>query len=169
MLSVTVIYDILRDGIGTTPIVLVLVWLLLPVALYWIWTIVRPPRKSRRRYGDGFKIWLVWLALGTVGFGNVFYQHFRCRAAAAAGRVRVVQGAVTAYHPQDPHLNRDRESLTVSGQTWTYSTHDLGRGGYRGAPSAGKQIGVGSPVRISSYDGRILKLELLDASPSPAG
>ena len=109
------------------------------------------------------------MALGVVGFGNVFYQHFRCRAAAAAGRVRVVQGAVTAYHPQDPHQEGDRETLTVAGQTWTYSTHDLGRGGYRGTPSARERIGVGSPVRISSYDGRILKLELLDASPSPAG
>jgi hypothetical protein len=167
MLSVTVIYDILRDGIGATPIVLVSVWLLLPVVVRWLAT--RVPPRSRGPSGDGFKIWLVWLALGAVGFGNVFYQHFRCRAAAAAGRVRVVQGAVTAYHPPDPNLNRDRETLTVSGQTWTYSTHDVGRGGYRGTPSANKLIGVGSPVRISSYDGRILKLELLDARPSPPG
>src|SRR3954447_10652320 len=169
MLSVTVIYDVLRDGIGTTPIVLVSVWLLLPVVLFWIWMIVRPQSRSGRRYGQGFKIWLVWMALGAVGFGNVFYQHFRCRAAAAAGRVQVVQGPGTAYHPHDPHQRGDRETLTVSGQTWTYSTHDLGRGGYRGAPPANKRIGVGSPVRISSYDGRILKLELLDAPPTPAG
>src|SRR4051812_18189796 len=121
MLSVTVIYDILRDGIGAVPIVLTSLWLLGPVVVIGI--IVRPRRGPRRPAGVGFMVWLMlWLGLGGFGFGNVFYQHLRCRRAAASRNVQVVQGAVTAYHPRDPHTEGDREILTVAGQNWTYSS-----------------------------------------------
>jgi hypothetical protein len=69
---------------------------------------------------------------------------------------------VTAYHPQDPNKKGDTESITISGQTWTYSSASLGSGGYRGDPSAKELIRVGSLVRIRSDEGRILKLELLE-------
>jgi hypothetical protein len=167
MLSVTVIYDILRDGIGATPIVLTSLWLL--AAAVGLWMIVRLRRRPRGPSRLALAVSLLWLGVGGFGFGNVLYQHFRCRAAAASGDVHVVQGEVTAYRPQDPHNREDQEILTVSGQTWTYSSGNLGRGGYRGVPSAGKRIGVGRRVRISSYDGRILKLELLEDRPRPAG
>ena len=69
---------------------------------------------------------------------------------------------MTAYHPEDPDKRGNLERITISGRTWTYSSANLGSGGYRGVPSAKELIRVGSPVRISSYDGRILKLELLE-------
>jgi hypothetical protein len=167
MLSVTVIYDILRDGIGATPIVLVSLWLV--GAVVGLWMIVRLRRRPGGPSRLAVAVSLLWLAVGGFGFGNVLYQHLRCRAAAASGDVQVVQGAVTAYRPEDPHMREYQETLTVAGQTWTYSSSDLGRGGYRGVPPAAKRIGVGTWVRISSYDGRILKLELLEDRPSPAG
>jgi hypothetical protein len=167
MLSVTVIYDILRDGIGATPIVLVSLWLL--GAAGGLWMIVRLRRRAGGPSRLAVAVSLLWLAVGGFGFGNVLYQHVRCRAAAASANVQVVQGPVTAYRPQDPQYRENQETLTVAGQTWTYSSSNLGRGGYRGVPSAAKRIGVGTRVRISSYDGRILKLELLEDHPSFAG
>jgi hypothetical protein len=167
MLSVTVIYDILRDGIGATPIVLVS--LLLLGAAVGLWIIVRLRRRPGGPSRLAVAVSLLWLAVGGFGFGNVLYQHFRCRAAAASGNVHIVQGAVTAYHPEDSHMREYQETLTVAGQTWTYSSSNLARGGYRGVPPAAKRIGVGTRVRISSYDGRIVKLELLDDRPTPAG
>jgi hypothetical protein len=167
MLSVTVIYDILRDGIGATPIVLVSLWLL--GAAGGLWMIVRLRRRAGGPSRLAVAVSLLWLAVGGFGFGNVLYQHVRCRAAAVSGNVQIVQGAVTAYHAEDPHMMEHQETLTVAGQTWTYSSSNLGRGGYRGVPSAAKRIRVGTWVRISSYDGRILKLELLEERPSPAG
>jgi hypothetical protein len=167
MLSATVIYDILRDGIGATPIVLMSLWLIGTVV--GLWMIVRLRRRPGGPSRLALAVSLLWLAVGGFGFGNVLYQHFRCRAAAASGDVHVVQGAVTAYRPEDPHMREDQETLTVAGQTWTYSSSNLARGGYRGVPSATKRISVGTRVRISSYDGRIVKLELLDDRPSPAG
>ena len=168
MLSATVIYDILRDGIGATPIVLFLLWLLGPVVVLSM--VLRPRRGSRPPPGLGLSIGLaLWLVPGGFGFGNVFYRHFHCRAAAASGNVQIVQGPVTAYHPEDPDKREGQEIISVSGRTWTYSSANLSRGGYRGKPSAKNRIRVGSTVRIASYDGRILKLELLDDSPRPAG
>ena len=167
MLSVTVIYDILRDGIGETPIVLVSLWLV--GAAGGLWMIVRLRRRRGGPSRLAVAVSLLWLAVGGFGFGNVLYQHLRCRAAAASGNVQIVQGAVTEYHPEDPQMREYQETLTVARQTWTYSSSNLARGGYRGVPSAGKRIGVGTRVRISSHDGRILKLELLDDRPSPGG
>ena len=163
MLAVTVIYDILRDGIGRAPIVLISLWLL--GAAVMLWLIVRTPHWP----GGPSRLALtasgvLWLAVGGFGFGNVLYQHVRCRAAAASGNVDVVQGAVTAYHPEAPGMRENQETLTVAGQTFTYSSGNLGRG----VPSAANRIGVGTRVLISSHDGRIVKLELLDDGPVPA-
>src|SRR5438874_12574493 len=144
MLSVTVIYHILRDRVGATPIVLFLFWLL--GAVLGPWAVLRWGRASRRPSSRrGLLIWLaLWLAVGGFGFGNVFFQHFRCRAAAASGKGQVVQGTVTAYHPEDPDKRENRETLSVAGQTWTYYSAGLGSGGYRGVPSARTLIKVGS-------------------------
>ena len=166
MLAVTVIYDILRDGIGAIPIALATSWLF--GALIALWVIVRPPSSSRRPSRLGLAVWLLlWLTFGGIGFGNVFYQHFRCRAAAASGNVQIVEGTVTNYHPEEPGKKGDQETLTVSGQTWTYYSANLGAGGYRGKPSAKALIEIGALVRISNYNGRILKLELLERPPNP--
>jgi hypothetical protein len=165
MLATTVIYDILRDGIGAPPIVLTLFWLLGLAIFLWLfaWP-ARTPRPPSRQLPRGLVAasLVTWVGIGGFGFGNVFYRHYRCRAAAVSGEARVVEGPVTAYVPQDPHREDDVERITVRGETWAYSRSDLSRGGYRGVPPAKNLISVGSPVRISSYDGRILKLELLE-------
>jgi hypothetical protein len=160
MLSVIVIYDILRDGIGATPIVMLVLWLVVPFIVLWM--MLRPQRRSRSPSGLGLAIWLVlWLGLAGAGLSNVFYQHFRYRSAAASGNVQIFSGVVSEYHPQDPRKKGDMEILTVAGHTWNYSSTSLGSGGYRGEPSAAKMIRVGSLVRIASCNGRIVKLELL--------
>jgi hypothetical protein len=76
--------------------------------------------------------------------------------------VTVVEGRVAAYHPEAPHKKVDVETITVGGQTWRYYSANLGSGGYRGVPPAIEMVRVGSLVRISSYEGRILKLEVLE-------
>src|SRR2546421_10557416 len=122
MFAATVIYDILRDGIGPTPIVLCLAWLLGLATSVWVFArpgrAVRPP--SRRSSG---RLVLVWFALyvgaGGFGFGNVFYQHHRCRPAAASGSAPTIQGPLTHLYPQDPQKRAGARNIQVAGQDRT--------------------------------------------------
>src|SRR5207253_2173954 len=130
----TVIYDITRDGVGVAPIGVLLMWL--GGAVVVVVAALRP-RGPRRIPVPGAALWLaLWLTIGGFGIGNVFYQHFRCRAWAASGSFDVVQGVVTDYQPE-ASSPRKSERLTVGGHTWTYGTANLGSGGYRGVPAAG--------------------------------
>ena len=157
--ATVVIYDILRDGIGWTPVLMSVVWLGIAVAVA-----VRLVREALKRRWflppGGLTFWFVfWLIGGSIGLGNVFTKHFQCRRWASTGDVQVVEGAVTQYQPE---AGKKRESLTVAGRTFTYYTANLANGGYRGVPAAAPFIAVGKRVRVTFHDYRILKLEVIE-------
>ena len=85
LLGVVVIYDILRDGAGWTPVTMTVLWILGPVLV--IRSMLHPPKDRRPRYDrrktvtPGFA--LLWLALwlipvialvAALGRDNVFSQ-----------------------------------------------------------------------------------------------
>jgi hypothetical protein len=151
-----VVYDILRDGIGVAP-VFVCLGMLFGMGM-GIGLLVSQ-RKQRKPVGC-LIVWLIAWSLGTVvGGGNVIYQHFRCAAWARAGDFDVVEGQVTDFQPV-PRPKKGSERFTVQDITFSYSSADLSKGGFRYEFGPEGQMREGCQVRISHHEGRILKLEI---------
>jgi hypothetical protein len=89
----------------------------------------------------------------------VLYQHFRCAASARAGDFEVVEGQVTDFRPLAKR-EKGSERFTVQGNTFSYSSANLGQGGFRYEFGPDGLLHEGSQVRISHREGRILKLEI---------
>jgi len=161
MSSATVIYDITREGPGAIRVIMLLGWLAGIAGA--VWTFRKAPRGKRPVLLVA--LWLPgWLALGGFAVGIVFVGHFRNRAWAASGSCEVVEGPVSAYHPQDHSKKGDYETLSVDGHTWQYADFVLSPG-YRGKPPIQSLVTPGTCVRITSHDGNILKLEVLERWP----
>jgi hypothetical protein len=158
MSTATVIYDITHEGPGAIRLIMLLGWL--GGIAGALWTFRTAPRGKRPVLLVA--LWLPgWLLLGGLAVWIVFVGHFRNRAWAASGACEVVEGPVSAYHPQDHSKKGDYEALTVDGHTWQYADFVLSPG-YRGTPSIRSLVTPGRRVRVTSHDGNILKLELLD-------
>jgi hypothetical protein len=151
-----VVYDILRDGIGVAPIVVCLGMLLglgLGIA------VLISQRKQRKPVGFVI-MWLIAWTTGTVlGGGNVLFQHFRSAAWARSGDFDVVEGRVTNFQPLAKG-KKGSERFTVKDITFSYSSANLGQGGFRYEFGPDGLLEEGVPVRLSHRDGRILKLEI---------
>jgi hypothetical protein len=151
-----VVYDILRDGIGIAPIFICLGML---VGMGMGIGFLVSQRKQRKPVGC-LIVWLIGWATGVVlGGGNVLYQHFRCAAWARAGDFEVVEGQVTDFRPLAKR-EKGSERFTVQGNTFSYSSANLGQGGFRYEFGPDGLLHEGSQVRISHREGRILKLEI---------
>lgn len=153
----TVVYDILRDGIGWTPILMILAWLFGAGAV-----ISAMVRQVREKKSIAFMVfWLVgWLTLGGLGFGNVVTQHLKCKSWARSG-FETVEGPVTAFKPLG-RWEKGSERFTVGGVTFMYSGANLGQGGYRKESGGGRgPIRDGLVVNVRHKNGRILRLSIL--------
>ncbi len=163
-----VIYDILADGIGWTPIVLIGVWLLgalVAATVFWL------RRRDKKPFILLFlSVWLCgWLGIGGMGFGNVVFQHLRCVSWAKSGDFEISEGPVTDFRPLD-RWAKGKERFTVTGVTFAYSDADLSFGGYRRESGGGRgPIDNGVRVRVCHRDGRILRLSILHDTPKESG
>lgn len=145
-------YDIGRDGIGWIPVLLTLTWL--SVLTLGIWFAKTTPIGRR-----GMCLWIAaWVAMGGVGFGNVWYQHLKRLREFESGHYLVVEGRVTSFRPQVGHAD---EEFTVAGITFRYNRGLLGRGGLRSTGGPGDPLYVGADARVAyDVDGAILRLDV---------
>src|SRR5688500_4867138 len=148
-----ILYDITETGLrGASP---ASYWIASAVAvLVGVWAIFHGVRRRQ----------VVPVLVGLV-FGG-FFATFAVRAVlrqselletARAGRVQVVEGVVTDFHPRPPG-GKGTESFTVGGVHFEY-VHGMQAAGFTLDPLAGGPIRHGMHVRIAHVDGRILKLE----------
>jgi hypothetical protein len=161
MADENVIYDILQDGIGWIPILLICVWLF--AALAFLRIMLRHWRNKDTGTVFFLTIWLFgWLGLGGLGFGNVVYQHLKCVSYARSDDHEIVEGRITDFKPLFPG-RKGHESFTVKGVTFNYGHADLSRGGYRKESGGGRgPIQDGVYVRVMHHKGRILRLSILN-------
>jgi hypothetical protein len=152
----TVVYDILRDGIGVAPVAVCLGML---IGLGFGVSILVWQFKHRKPVGC-LIVWLIAWATGSLlGGGNVLYQHVQCVAWARSGVFEVVEGRVTHFHPR-ARSEKGHESFTVKGITFSYGKNNLGQGGFRYQFGPDGLLHEGVLVRVSHREGRILKLEI---------
>src|SRR5262249_55578090 len=131
------LYDVSRDGVGLVP------WLLATVWLAGICAGATAVKKWP--FGRTFiSLWLVGgTVVGSIGFGNVFYQYAANFHALKSGSCTIAEGPITDFHPQVQA--KKEEEFIVGGQHFGYSMSNLGGGGLRN--SAGFSV----PLRDGLY------------------
>src|SRR5262245_21952255 len=150
-----VVYDILRDGIGVAPIG-VFVGIFVGFAVGVVLLLVE--RRQRKPVGGIILGLILWSIPSVIGVTNVLGKHLRCLEWARTGAFDVAEGTVTKFEPQTP--TRAGETFVVNGTSFTYSDHALGDGGFRYSFGPDRDFQVGTHVRVSHQEGRILKLEI---------
>lgn len=150
-----VYYDILLaksgvEGSITTIISIALVVFLLKRSL-----------KTRMQLESIFLIaWLIGvISLGGLGYGNVYYQHFRCTQWMRTGNYQIVEGRVADFVP---YHKPKKEHFSVNAAYFEYSPYDLTVCGFKQLARDGSPIKDGLMVRITYQEGRILKLEIAE-------
>lgn len=152
----TVVYDVLRDGIGIAPVGVCLGMLL---GLGFGIALLIHERKQRKPIGGLIVGLILWGTAALFGGGNVIYQHLRCVAWAKSGNYEVVEGRVTGFQPRSAG-QKSSERFTVKGLTFAYSDSNLGQGGFRYPFGPHGRLQDGTRVRVAHRQGRILKLEI---------
>lgn len=153
-----VAYDILDEGIGAKPFLLLFGFL----AGAGIGTVVlvRAYRLRQSTKVAFVAVWLtIWVCAGGLGSGNVLLQRYRCLEWARSGDFQVVEGEVRDFQPMPPE-GHAAESFTVSGVRFDYSDYDASKGAFNNAATRGGPIQAGRYFRISHHHGRILKIEI---------
>jgi hypothetical protein len=158
------LYQIVYDITKTLPPNQVLLpWLggLVIGIVIMISTIISNRSRSYKIFGLIFSgFWLtLWLCFGGLGFGNVFYQYYKCVDWAKSGDYSIITGNVAEFDPM-PYGGHKMESFSVNEVHFEYSDYDLSQCGFNNTASHGGPIKEGLPVRISYKDGRILILEI---------
>jgi hypothetical protein len=153
-MSYVVVYDILESRSGAEVGV---VGLLLGT-LIGIFFLLRDI-KRQRRFGIIFSIiWLTgWIFLGSVGFGNIYYQHSQCMQWARSGDYQMVEGPIVNFKE---YTRGEGERFSVGNVHFEYSSYDLSVCGFKHFGNKGNPIQDGLQVRIAYRDGKILKLEI---------
>lgn len=150
-----VVYDILNASSGSDGDLRAFVFGILLGILFLVIEL------KKRRVGAVIFIiiWLIgWVGLGSIGFGNVYYQHYKCVQAARAGDYQTVEGKITSVIK---HYDRPSyEQFTVRGVSFRYSSWDLSVCGFKQMAFDGEPIEEGQRVRVAYKEGRILKLEI---------
>ena len=149
-------FDVSQDwGELLIPLLLTIGWLL------GYFVVIKVVRSSSSSGGPRVFLW-VWLTGWTVGggfgFGNVWYQHFRCVRQLRSGNCRVVEGPITSFRPEQGKVS---EQFAVGGVTFEYYSANLGGGGMRSSGGASGPLHAGTYVRVAyDTDGAILRLEV---------
>ena len=148
------LYDVSRDwGQMIVPILLTAGWLI-GFAVF-----IRILRSDKQRKPILLFVWLAaWTAVGCLGFGNVWFQHFRCIHELKSGHYLIAEGPITFFRPE---VGKSSEQLTVAGQTFEYYSANLSRGGMRYTGAASSKLHLGAYVRVAYDRNRsVLRLEL---------
>jgi hypothetical protein len=161
MQQFTVVYDVTRAGVGLGNEDLLFL-LGIPIGVLFIWLGI----KKRQPFVIVFSaIWLLaFTGLGLFGFGNVYYQQYRCEQWTRSGDYQIVEGPVMGlvHHFDRPIY----EQFSVEDVTFKYSPYDLSLCGFNGQSDVDNLIRNGLLVRIAYRDGRILKLEIANNQSS---
>jgi hypothetical protein len=105
-------------------------------------------------------LWLVfsvcWTTVALFGTGR---DYRRLSSALREGRCRVVEGAVTQFHPMRWGGGSDSERFVVDGQRFQYSDYEV-TAGFNNTSSHGGPMREGLRVRIHHLNGEIARLEI---------
>jgi hypothetical protein len=91
-------------------------------------------------------------------FIGTFTQYRRCLVAFRTGHYQTAEGNVENFRPM-PYEGHTDECFIVQGTTFCYSDYGI-QPGFNSSTSHGGPIRSGLPVRVSYYDGQILRLEI---------
>lgn len=150
-----VFYDILKSWSGAEYGTLVL----LMGALLGIFLLLKSIKRRKIIETIFVSIWIIgWVCLGSVGFGNVYYQHFRCSQWARSGDYQTIEGPIEYF---EEYSRGEGERFSVGNVHFEYSSFNLSVCGFKQLVSEGSPIKNGLQVRIAYKDGRILKLEIV--------
>ena len=97
-------------------------------------------------------------SIGTFISGSSYVKLLRNRSALNGGKFLIVEGKVTNFRPMPPQRHT-MESFQVNGKRFEYSDRSVTPGFNQTVP-AGGPVRDGEMVRVSYYDGYILKLEI---------
>jgi len=122
-----------------------------------------PSQKRAKGTGLFMVIFASCWTLGT--FAWTFSQYRNCMKAYRNGSYSVLEGYVQDFQPM-PYEGHQEECFRVKSQTFCYSDYGI-QAGFNHSTSHGGPIRQGLPVRVSYYDGQILRLEVgTDTHPS---
>ena len=159
-MATIVLYDVIRDGIGYTPWLLMIAWATGAVVVGRAF--LREPKQRA-----GAVLWLtVWVGLGGFGFGNVVTQYLKNRSALRAGTGQISEGTLQQFHRQT-HAKGSQESFVVGGTQFEYSDSNLGGGGMRSSQGFDPPLENGLYVKVTTRGKVIIRLECMASPPSP--
>jgi hypothetical protein len=145
------LYDVSRDGLGLAP------WL--PAAVWLAGICAGATAVKKSPSGRTFiSLWLVaWTVMGSIGFGNVFYQYAANLHALKSGSCTIAEGPITNFQPQ-VQANKEEE-FVAGGQHFGYSMSNLGSGGLRSSAGFSVPLRDGVYVKIWHRNGIICRLD----------
>jgi hypothetical protein len=150
-----IVYDILNEGYGIEPFLLVLIAGCLALALYFQIVLVFESGILSREARDFAPIILVPVMMVILIFSgvNTFQTRGECLERAVQGNFSVSEGVVKNLVSRSK-----RESFSVNNHNFEYSSYDLTECGFN--LNSATTIREGMYVKISFANGRILKIEV---------